>query len=77
VSRGAPIPWLLCSPGLTPLDFFFGGFVKDVYCEKVQNVNELHDIRTVDCITSEMLASTWQETKYYLEVCCSSKGYPY
>jgi hypothetical protein len=39
-------------------------FVKNiVYCEKVQNINELYDrlIRAAECITNKMLANTWQE----------------
>jgi hypothetical protein len=34
------IPWHHNSPDLTSLDLFFWGFVKDVYCEKVQNMTE-------------------------------------
>jgi hypothetical protein len=52
MGRRRPIPLPSRSLGFTPLDFFWR-FVKDtVYCEKVPNVNELHDIRqscTVRC----------------------------
>jgi hypothetical protein len=66
IGRRRSISWSPCSPDVAPLDFFFWGFVKDiVYCEKVQNVNELHDkiIRTAECITNDMLANTWQENE--------------
>jgi hypothetical protein len=58
--EGAPIPWTPQSPELT-LDFFLAGFVKDVYHEKVQNVDELHNriIRAAEYVPSEMLATTW------------------
>jgi len=39
------------------------GFVKDiVYCEKVQDMSELHNkiVRATECITSEMLTNTCQ-----------------
>jgi hypothetical protein len=41
------------------------------YHEKVQNVNELFDtiVTTAECITNEMLASTWWGTEYCLDVC--------
>jgi hypothetical protein len=41
------------------------GVVKEIlYCEKVQNVNELHDriIRDAECGTNKILANTCQET---------------
>jgi hypothetical protein len=61
---------------LTPLDFLHWGFVKGiVYCEKVQNVNELHEriIRTAECITNGML-NTWQEAEYHLDVWHATNG---
>jgi hypothetical protein len=40
LGRGGPNLWPLHSPDLTPLDFLFWGFVKDiVYHEEVQNMN--------------------------------------
>jgi hypothetical protein len=52
----------LLFPRLDSTGLFVLWFVKDiVYCEEVQNVNELCDkiIRAAECITNEMLASTW------------------
>jgi hypothetical protein len=56
---------------------FLVGFVKyTVNHEKVKNVNELHDriIRGPECVTSEVVANTWQETEYHLDVCCATNG---
>jgi hypothetical protein len=57
------------SPDLTPLDFLFWGFVKDIlYREEVQNMHELRDriVRAAKCVTTEMPASTWRGTEYRL-----------
>jgi hypothetical protein len=51
--------------------------VKDiVYHKKVQNVNELRDrtVRAAECVTNEMLVSTWQETEHCLDVCRATDG---
>jgi len=31
-------------------------------------------IRATVCVTNEMLANTWQETEYHLNVCCVTNG---
>jgi hypothetical protein len=62
----------LRSPGLSPLDLFFWAFVKTLYfCEKEQNINMLRDriFRAAECVSNEMLASTWLETEYHLHIC--------
>jgi hypothetical protein len=61
---------------LTLLDFFWGFIKVPAYHKKLQNVNELHDriIRAADCVTNEMLASTWQENEYNLDVCSATNG---
>jgi hypothetical protein len=49
--------------------------VKDIiYRESMQDVIELrHRIITVaECITNEMIASTWRETEYCLDVCSAT-----
>jgi hypothetical protein len=48
------------------------GFVKrTVYRENVQNMNELCDriVRAAECVTNEVLVSTWRQTEYRLDVC--------
>jgi hypothetical protein len=39
-------------------------------------VSELHYriVRTAEFVTSEMLASTWRETEYRLDVCRATNG---
>jgi hypothetical protein len=34
-------------------------------------MNEMHEriVRAAKCVTNEMLAITWPETEYYLDVC--------
>jgi hypothetical protein len=61
VGRGGPISWPSLSANVTSLDFFFLRFLKDIYHERVQNMNELHNkiVGDAECITNEMLANTW------------------
>jgi hypothetical protein len=66
VGRRGQIPLLPCFLAITPIIFFFSGFVKDTVCqEKVQNVNELHEQtveRGIKCATKEIFAIILQET---------------
>jgi hypothetical protein len=46
--------------------------VKDiVYREKSAKLNEFRDkiIRAAECITNEMLANTWRDIEYRLDIC--------
>jgi hypothetical protein len=59
------------------LQVLFLQFVKDiVYCEKVQNLNELcyRILRAVKFIDNELLANTWPGTEYHLYVCHATNG---
>jgi hypothetical protein len=42
----------------------------------VPNVKDFHDriIRAAECITNEMLTSTWQEIEHHLDVCRATVG---
>lgn len=54
------------SPAPSFSTFDSSGFVKvTVYREREQNLNELGDriVRAAQCVTSEILASTWPETE--------------
>jgi hypothetical protein len=65
-----PIPWAPRFPDVTPPDFFLWGFVKDTaYRDEVQNVNGLGDriVSAAECVTNEMLVSTWPDTEYRLD----------
>ena len=59
------------SPDITSLHFFLWGYVKDiVYRTKVRDINDLHHriIKAIDTVTVDMLARTWQEIEYRLDV---------
>ena len=65
------IPWLPHSSDITPLNFFLWGYVKDiVYQTKVRDINDLQHqiIEGIDTVTVDMLARTWQEIEYRLDI---------
>ena len=71
IGRDDPIPWLLRSPDITPLEVFLWGYVKHiVYQTKVRDINDLQHgiIETIDTVTVDMLARTWPEIEYRLDV---------
>jgi hypothetical protein len=39
-------------------------------------VNELHGriVRAAECVTNGMLANSWPETEYHLDVCRATNG---
>ena len=44
IGRGGPTAWPVMSPDLTPLDFFFWGYVKDrVYKTAVNDIDHLKE----------------------------------
>ena len=78
IGRDGPIPWSPRSPNITPLDFFLWGYVKDiVYRTKVRDVSDLQQriIEALDtAITVDMLARTWLETEYRLDIVRATNG---
>ena len=61
VGRGGPTAWPPRSPGLTPLDFFAWGFIKDVvYRRKVRDLADLRQLvlEAAELITPHMLINT-------------------
>ena len=72
-----PILWLPRSPDITPLDFFLWGYVKDiVYRNKVRDINDLQHriVEATDAVTVDMLARTWQEIEYRLNIVHATDG---
>jgi hypothetical protein len=68
IGRAAPIAWPPRSPDLTPLYFFFWGFVKDrVYVPPLP-------ANVVAKVTPEMLSRVWQEIDYRWDVCRITNG---
>ena len=77
IGRDGPIPWPPRFPDITPLDFFLWGYVKHiVYRTKVRDVGDLQQriIEALDTVTVNMLARTWLETEYRLDILCATDG---
>ncbi|GBL90621.1 hypothetical protein AVEN_219296-1 [Araneus ventricosus] len=65
------------SPDITPLDFFFGGYIKDrVFATPIADVEELKArIQAAVCtVTEDMLKNTWRELENRLEILRATKG---
>ena len=66
IGRGGPTAWPARSPDLTPLDFFFWGYVKDrVYKTAVNDIDHLKEKiqEAVRSVTADMIAATWRELR--------------
>lgn len=77
IGRNGPIMWPPRSPDLTPLDFFFWGYVKNlVYAEKIRDLQHLREriYAAITTVTPEMLQNTWREVDYRLDVCRATGG---
>ena len=77
IRRGGPIPWPARSPDITPLDFFFGGFVKDrVFQEPVRDIEELKRkvVEVAGTVDQNMLTKTWRELHRRLEFLQENNG---
>ena len=64
-------------PNIAPLDFFLWGYVKDIiYQTKVRDINDLQHriIEAIDTVTVDMLARTWPEIEYRLDIVCATDG---
>ena len=77
IGRGGPMAWPPRSPYTTPLDFFWGGYVKDVmYRTKVKDISDLKERKTaaVEAIDEEMLKRTWTEIEYRFDILRATNG---
>ena len=77
IGRDGPIPWPPRSPDITPLDFFFWGYVKDqVYSTRVDSIEHLKErIRNaIRSVTVDMLHSTWREIEFRLDILRATRG---
>ena len=77
IGRDGPIAWPPHSPDITPLDFFLWGYVKDIVFRT--KVTGLQDLKTriqaaVATVTPDMLARTWQEIDYRLDILRATNG---
>ena len=71
IGRDGPMKWPPRSPALTPLDFFFWGFVKDiVYQSKVADIRDL--VARIKAASQEIsldvLEKVWKKLKNRLEL---------
>jgi hypothetical protein len=67
IGRGGFLAWPPRTPDLTPLDFFFWGYVKNIfYQEKIADLRALRHCITeaVVTVTEVMLVNTWREIEY-------------
>ena len=77
IGRDGLIPSQPRSPDITPLDFFLWGYVKNiVYRTTVRDVGDLQQriIEAFDTVTVDMLARTWLETEYRLDILRATDG---
>lgn len=77
IGRAAPISWPPRSPDLTPLDFFFWGYIKNiVYAEKIRDLDHLREriSSAILTVTPDMIGRTWQEVDYRLDICRATNG---
>ena len=77
IRRDGPIPWPPCSPDITPLGIFLWDYVKDiVYRTKVRDLSDLQlrIIEAIGTVTVDMIARTWLETEYRLDILRATDG---
>lgn len=80
IGRRGPIEWPARSPDLTPLDFFYWGYLKSqVYETKPNDIEELKNrIRDVSNeITPEVLQKVTDEVYFRLGLCQEKGGYQF
>ena len=73
IGRGGPTAW----PPRSPMDFFYWGYMKEmVYSTPVADLEDLRQriVAAWATLTPEMLASTWGELEYCLDICRDTIG---
>ncbi|GBM08565.1 hypothetical protein AVEN_69780-1 [Araneus ventricosus] len=77
IGRDGTIPWPARSPYLTPLDFLFWGYIRNiVYSENITDISDLKSriIAAIKTVTPQILHNTWREIDYRLDVCRATNG---
>ncbi|GBM82857.1 hypothetical protein AVEN_274096-1 [Araneus ventricosus] len=77
IGRDGPTPWPPRPQDISPLDFFFWGYIKDrVFATPIADVEELKArIQAAVCtVTEDMLKNTWRELEYHLGILRATKG---
>ncbi|GBN61748.1 hypothetical protein AVEN_25533-1 [Araneus ventricosus] len=75
--RGFPIAWPPRSPDLTPLDYFFWGYVKHkVYSREIRGAEDFRASinAAIATVTTEIPQRTWLELDYPLDILRATKG---
>jgi hypothetical protein len=76
-SEGMIVLWPPRSPDITPMDFFFWGYLKHiVYAEKIQDMHHLKERinSVITTVTPDMIQRTWSEINYRLDICRATGG---
>ena len=77
IGRDGPTAWPARSPDITPLDFFFWGYVKErVFHEPVDNIDELKRRITtaIRSVNNQMLINTWGQLHHRLRWLTRNRG---
>lgn len=77
IGRDGPTCWLPRSLDITSLDFFLWGYVKDkVYATSIEDLDTLKQriSEVIASVTPDMLANTWREIEYRLDVLRATNG---
>lgn len=77
IGTNGPVRWPPRSPDLTPLDFFFWGFIKDnLYKEKSNNINELRQKFTecVNSVSNIHIRNAIQNVRKRCNLCIENNG---
>ncbi|GBM46882.1 hypothetical protein AVEN_10725-1 [Araneus ventricosus] len=72
IGRGAVMTWPPRSPDITPLDFYFWGYVKQHVCsERINDINHLKQRITdvIHSVSPDVLTRVSEELDYRLDVC--------
>jgi hypothetical protein len=76
IGRGGWLPWPPRSTDLTPLDYYFCGYV--MQCAYSVRINDTEHLKVriteaVHSVTPDVLRRVWQELEYRLNVCRATK----
>ncbi|GBL77128.1 hypothetical protein AVEN_12763-1 [Araneus ventricosus] len=77
IGCGGPVAWPPRSPDLTPLDFFFWGYVRyKIYSREIRDVEDIRAsiIAAIATVITEMQQRIWLELDYRLDILRATKG---
>lgn len=77
ICRACRVGWPHRITDLTPLDFLFWGYIKNiVYAQNIQSLQHLMEgiNDEIATVTPDMILRTWTEMDCCLDVCCATEG---